>query len=164
MKESFEENNQKYFDDKKFRTIIIGKDGIKDTGDLKDAIDTIAEGKLQPEEREELLAKIKASNPEKALLKVVSSITDKTKKARLLSVYWEIGLDCTEDFLFFIRQACEGDYMIAMECLTIVETIESEVLAADLKAAQELLTSRINENTESAQMLEEILVWVNERM
>ncbi|MBK7667002.1 MAG: hypothetical protein IPJ32_06365 [Sphingobacteriaceae bacterium] len=51
-----------------------------------------------------------------------------------------------------------------MECLTIIETIESEVLAADLKAAQELLTARINENTESAQMLEEILVWVNERI
>lgn len=163
-KESFEENNQKYFDEKKFRTLIIGKEGIKNTDDLKDAIDEIGEGKLLPEEREELLAKIKASNPAKALLKVVSSIKDKTKKARLLSVYWEIGLDCTDDFLFFIRQACEGDYLIAMECLTIIETIESEVLAADLKAAQELLTARINENTESAQMLEEILVWVNERI
>lgn len=163
-KESFEENNQKYFDEKKFRTIIIGKDGIKNTDDLKDAIDEIGEGKLLPEEREELLAKIKASNPAKALLKVVSSIQDKTKKARLLSVYWEIGLDCTDDFLFFIRQACEGDYMIAMEVLTIVETIESEVLADDLKVAQQLLTDRINENTDSAPMLEEILVWVNERL
>ena len=164
MKESFEENNQKYFDDKKFRTIIIGKDGIKDTGDLKDAIDTIADGKLLPEEREELLAKIKASNPEKALLKVVSSINDKTKKARLISIYWEIGLDCTSDFLFFVKQACEGDYLIAMECLTVIETIESEILSADLKAAQQLLTERINESPESAVMLEEILVWVNERV
>lgn len=163
-KDSFESENQKYFDDKKFRTIIIGKDGIKDTGDLKDAIDEIGEGKLLPEEREELLAKIKASNPAKALLKIVSSIKDKTKKARLLSVYWEIGLDCTEDFLFFIRQACEGDYMIAMECLTIIETIESEVLIADLKAAQEMLIKRISENTESVQMLEEILAWVEERL
>lgn len=163
-KNSFEEDNQKYFDEKKFRTIIIGKDGIKDTGDLKDAIDEIGEGKLLPEQREELLAKIKASNPAKALLKIVSSIKDKTKKARLLSVYWEIGLDCTEDFLFFIRQACEGDYMIAMECLTIIETIESEVLAADLKVAQEMLIKRISENTESAQMLEEILAWVEERL
>lgn len=163
-KESFEENNQKYFDEKKFRTIIIGKDGIKNTDDLKDAIDEIAEGKLLPEEREELLAKIKASNPEKALLKVVSSIKDKTKKARLISIYWEIGLDCTSDFLFFVKQACEGDYMIAMECLTVIETIESEILSADLKTAQQLLTERINENPESAPMLEEILVWVNERI
>ena len=162
--DSFEENNQKYFDEKKFRTIIIGKDGIKDTGDLKDAIDEIAEGKLLPEEREELLAKIKASNPAKALLKAVSSVKDKTKKARLLSVYWEIGLDCTDDFLFFIRQAFEGDYLIAMEVLTIFETFEWYVLSFDLKTAENLLTERINENTDSAPLLEEILVWVKERV
>lgn len=163
-KDSFESENQKYFDEKKFRTIIIGKDGIKDTGDLKDAIDEIAEGKLLPEERDELLNKIKASNPEKALLKVVSSVKDKTKKARLISIYWEIGLDCTADFLFFVKQACEGDYMIAMECLTVIETIENEVSAGDLKTAQDLLTKSINKNTESAQMLEEILAWVEERI
>lgn len=163
-KDSFESENQKYFDEKKFRTIIIGKDGIKDTGDLKDAINEIAEGKLLPEERDELLNKIKASNPEKALLKAVSSVKDKTKKARLISVYWEIGLDCTSDFLFFVKQACEGDYMIAMECLTVIETIENEIAAGDLKAAQDLLTKSINQNTESAQMLEEILAWVEERI
>lgn len=163
-KDSFESENQKYFDEKKFRTIIIGKDGIKDTGDLKDAINEIAEGKLLPEERDELLNKIKASNPEKALLKAVSSVKDKTKKARLISVYWEIGLDCTSDFLFFVKQACEGDYMIAMECLTVIETIENEIAAVDLKAAQDLLTKSINQNTESAQMLEEILAWVEERI
>ena len=78
-KESFEENNQKYFDEKKFRTIIIGKDGIKDTGDLKDAIDEIANGKLLPEEREPLLAKIKASNPEKSLMQSVLSAKSAAK-------------------------------------------------------------------------------------
>jgi hypothetical protein len=163
-KESFEENNQRYFDEKKFRTIIIGKDGIKDTGDLKDAIDSIAEGKLLPEEREELLAKIKASNPEKALLKVVSSVKDKTKKARLISIYWEIGLDCTSDFLFFVKQACEGDYLIAMECLTVIENIESHLEKADLLAAKELLSETINQNGENAQMLVEILSWVNQKI
>lgn len=162
-KDNFEAENQKYFDEKKFRTIIIGKDGIKDTGDLKDAIDTIAEGKLLAEERDELLNKIKASNPEKALLKVVSSVKDKAKKARLISIYWEIGLDCTADFLFFVKQACEGDYMIAMECLTVIETIENKVPDTDLKTAQELLAKTINQNPESAPMLEEILVWVEER-
>jgi hypothetical protein len=107
--DNFEKENQKYFDEKKFRTIIVGKDGIKNIGDLKDAIDELAEGNLTPEEREELLKKVKASNPEKALLKAVSIIKDRAKKARLISVYWEIGLDCTSDFLFFVKQACEGD-------------------------------------------------------
>lgn len=162
--DSFEEDNKKYFDEKKFRTIIIGKDGIKNTDDLKDAVDELAEGKLLPEERDELLNKVKASNPEKTLLKAVSSVKDKAKKARLISVYWEIGLDCTSDFLFFVKQACEGDYTIAMECLTVIETIESEVVKQDLKEAQQLLTARINENTESAPMLEEILHWVEGRI
>jgi hypothetical protein len=163
-KDSFEQQNQKYFDEKQFRTIIIGKDGIKNTDDLKDAVDELAEGKIAPEEREELLNKVKASNPEKALLKAVSSIKDKAKKARLISVYWEIGLDCTADFLFFVKQACEGDYLIAMECLTVIETIENEVSAADLKEAQQLLTETINQNPDSAPMLEEILKWVEERL
>jgi hypothetical protein len=161
--DNFEKANQKYFDDKHFRTIIIGKDGIKNTGDLKDAIDELSEGKLTPEEREELLKKVKVSNPEKALLKAVSSIKDRAKKARLISVYWEIGLDCTSDFLFFVKQACEGDYLIAMECLTVIETIENEVPAKDLTEAQQLLSETINKNLDNAPMLEEILVWVEGR-
>lgn len=161
--ESFEENNQKYFDEKKFRTIIIGKDGIKNTDDLKDVIDELAEGKIVAEERDELLNKVKASNPEKALLKAVSSVKDRAKKARLISIYWEIGLDCTSDFLFFVKQACEGDYLIAMECLTVIETIENEIPQAQLKDAQQLLTETINKNPDSAPMLEEILSWTNER-
>jgi hypothetical protein len=161
--DNFEKENQKYFDEKKFRTIIVGKDGIKNIGDLKDAIDELAEGNLTPEEREELLKKVKASNPEKALLKAVSIIKDRAKKARLISVYWEIGLDCTSDFLFFVKQACEGDYLIAMECLTVIETIENEVSQKDLNEAKELLTGTINKNPDSAPLLEAILTWVEER-
>jgi hypothetical protein len=161
-KDNFEEANKKYFDEKKFRTIIIGKDGIKNTDDLKDAIDELAEGKIAPEEREELLKKVKASNPEKALMKVISTIQDRAKKARLISVYWEIGLDATSDFLFFVKQACEGDYMIAMECLTVIETIESEILKEDLDQAEELLANTISENLDNAPMLEEILAWIND--
>lgn len=162
--DSFEEENKKYFDEKKYRTIIIGKDGIKNQDDLTEAIEALAEGKLNVEERDELLNKVKASNPEKTLLKAVSSVKDRTKKASLISIYWEIGLDCTSDFLFFVKQACEGDYMIAMECLTVIETIENEVASADLKTAQQLLTESINGNPESAPMLEEILNWVEERI
>ena len=164
MKDSFESENQKYFDEKKFRTLIIGKDGIKDTGDLGDAVEELAAGKLTPEERDEVLRKVKASNPQKALLKAISSVKDYTKKARLISVWWEVELDCTDDFLFFVKQACEGDYMTAMEVLTVVETIESEVIKDDLKSAQELLSKTINQNPDSAPMLEEILRWVEGRM
>ncbi len=163
-KDNFEEANKKYFDEKKFRTIIIGKDGIKDTGDLSDAVEELAAGKLTPEERDEVLLKVKASNPQKALLKAISSVQDYTKKARLISVWWEVELDCTDDFLFFVKQACEGDYMTAMEVLTVVETIESEVIKDDLKAAQELLIKTINKNPDSVPMLEEILKWVEERL
>lgn len=162
--DSFEKENQKYFDEKQYRTIIVGKDGIKNQDDLTEAVEALAEGKLSIEERDELLNKVKASNPEKTLLKAVSSVKDKAKKARLISIYWEIGLDCTSDFLFFVKQACEGDYMIAMECLTVIETIENEVASDQLKAAQQLLSETINENPESAPMLEEILHWVEGRL
>ena len=163
-KDNFESANQKYFDEKKFRTIIVGKDGIKDTGDLSDAVEELAGGKLIPEERDEVLKKVKASNPQKALLKAISSVKDYTRKARLISVWWEVELDCADDFLFFVKQACEGDYMVAMEVLTVVETIESEVVKDDLKAAKELLTRTINQNPESVAMLEEILHWVEGRL
>jgi hypothetical protein len=162
--DSFEKENQKYFDEKKYRTLIVGKDGIKNTEELGDVINELMEGKVIPEEREELLNKIKASNPEKVLLKALTTVKDRTKKARLISIYWEIGLDCTADFLFFVKQACEGDYMIAMECLTVIENIENEVPAEQLKEARELLSDKINSNPESAPMLEEILNWVEGRL
>ena len=163
-KDSFEEENQKYFDEKSYRTIIVGKDGIKNADELSDVINELAEGKVAPEEREELLNKIKASNPEKVLLKALTTVKDRTKKARLISIYWEIGVDCTSDFLLFVKQSCEGDYMIAMECLTVIETIENEVPSDQLKAAQQLLSDTINSNPGSAPMLEEILHWVEGRL
>ena len=162
--DSFEQENQKYFDEKKYRTIIVGKDGIKNTEELGDVINELMDGKIIPEEREELLNRIKASNPEKVLLKALTTVKDRTKKARLISIYWEIGLDCTADFLFFVKQACEGDYMIAMECLTVIENIENELAKDQLKKAQQLLSDKLNSNPESAPMLEEILHWVEGRL
>ena len=50
--------------------------------------------------------------------------------------------------------------MVAMECLTVIENIESEIPQNELDEAEELLANTIGENPESAPMLEEILAWV----
>lgn len=161
--DSFEEENKKYFDEKNYRTIIVGKDGIKNQDDLREAMEALAEGKLSVEDRDEVLKQLKASNSKQLLLKSAESEKSMAKKARLISACWEIELDCADHFLFFVKQAIEGDYMVAMECLTVIENIESEVPSEELEKAAQLLSNKINDNSENAPMLEEILNWAEAR-
>lgn len=155
--ESFQEKAKEYFDEKKYRTIIVGKDGYKSADDLKDAIDAVGEDNLSSEEREEILRHLKASNPKKEMLKAIDATKSNEKKAKLIAACWEIDMDCTDDFLFFVQLCCSDDFNVSLEALTVIENIDNAVKPEELSKARELVANAIKQQPENADLLADLL-------
>lgn len=161
--ESFKEKAQEYFDEKKYRTIIVGKQGIKNSDDLIEAIESLADNKLTADEREEALKHLKASNPRQALLKAIDEATSDEKRARLIAACWEIDMDCTKDFLFFVKLACSDDFNVALEALTVIENIENEISDKELEEAQKIVTAKIKQKTENIDLQVDLLQIIKDK-
>lgn len=163
LPESFEEKAKEYFDEKKYRTVIVGKAGIKSSDDLMEAIESIAENKITVEERDEVLRHLKASNPRLAMMKAIDEAESDEKRARIIAACWEIDMDCTKDFLFFVKQACSNDFNVALEALTVIENIENAIAPAELEEAKKLVTAKIKQKTENIDLQVDLLQIIKDR-
>lgn len=163
LPESFEEKAKEYFDEKKYRTVIVGKAGIKSSDDLMEAIESIAENKITVEERDEVLRHLKASNPRLAMMKAIDEAESDEKRARIIAACWEIDMDCTKDFLFFVKQACSNDFNVALEALTVIENIENAIPPAELEEAKKLVTAKIKQKTENIDLQVDLLQIIKDR-
>jgi hypothetical protein len=161
--ESFNEKAKEYFDEKKYRTVIVGKQGIKNNDDLVEAIEALADNKLTADEREEALKHLKASNPRQALLKAIDEAVSDEKRARLIAACWEIDMDCTKDFLFFVNQACSDDFNVALEALTVIENIENEIGDNELEEAKKIVSAKIKLKTENIDLQVDLLQIIKDR-
>ena len=161
--ESFDEKAKEYFDEKKYRTVIVGKQGIKNSDDLVEAIELLADNKLTADEREEALKHLKASNPRQALLKAIDEAVSDEKRARLIAACWEIDMDCTKDFLFFVNQACSDDFNVALEALTVIENIENKIAPEQLEEAKKIVTAKIKQKSENIDLQVDLLQIIKDR-
>ncbi|HRD39001.1 MAG TPA: hypothetical protein PLC65_10250 [Bacteroidia bacterium] len=161
--ESFEEKAKEYFDEKKYRTIIVGKDGYKSNEDLEDAITALVEDKISTEEKEEILKHLKASKAKQALFKAIQTSKSDAKKAKLIAACWEIDLDCTDDFLFFVDLTCNEDFNVSLEALTVIESIENAIPANQLEQAQKQVTAKIKEKPDNIDLLVDLLQIIKDR-
>lgn len=79
-------------------------------------------------------------------------------KAMLLSAFWNMPLSPTEHVNTFAEIAVDGDYMEAMECLTIVENLEPPFQEELLLEAQLTLRTALAEGeSEKDQLLKDML-------
>ena len=161
--DSFEEENQKYFDEKQYRTIIVGKDGLKSNDDIAEAIEAISEDKIGAEERDELLQHLKASQPKSALLKAINEANSNEKRARLIAACWEMDVDCRDEFLFFVEYACSDDFNVALEALTVVESIENAIGKERLDEAHKIVKEKIKQNPVTINLLHDLAGIIKDR-
>lgn len=135
-------NPKELFDESKFVTLLINRDGFsKKQNDTADFIDRLLEKEISREEQEEIFKNIKDSASGEMLIESVKNTKSKTDKAKLLSAIWESGVDVSKHFLYLTEVACETDFLVAMEALTIIENmeekIEEKILTAAIQIAQE---------------------------
>ena len=63
-----------------------------------------------------------------ATLTIINAIdkeTNNSHKAFLISIFWQSALDASDHLSFLVNQAIKGDYMVAVEALTVIDNFET---------------------------------------
>lgn len=139
---------EKLFAKENYNTLTIALNNGEAQYKEKD-IDVLV-GLLDPnitrEDKEEALAFVKDHKLHQLLIKAVTEAETEEDRAKLLCICWESGLDFMEHFLFFVEQACNPDYLVALEAFTVAENIENVTDEATLTKALLILNDCKNGN------------------
>ncbi len=155
----------KYFDSKNYNTIIVHTDGhSKKENDIGEVIISLIDGKLSKEDKDQALVSIKENNNPAILLNSISTIENPDKKALLIATFWEVGFAADRYFLFFVDLVCVDHFEVALEAITVIDTIENEILPGDLAKAKEMVTKKLKENPITDALLGDLLKFINNRI
>ncbi len=131
------ENFKKYFDNKEYVTKIVGAE--EETEGLSVANDkitsliqllTLSENKDFKEETLMILKKEKAGD-------LLITAIKKTKKNKhiLVAACWESEIDFSNYLPYFIDLALDSDYLVSLEAITVISTMEGPFVADDVKSS-----------------------------
>jgi len=109
------------------------------------------------------LSRLKNPGAEKNMMEIIKDKKNEKIKARLLNSFWNSSLDYTAYFSDFVEFAVHGNYMIALECLTILENLKGPFEEKQLLDSQLSLKVHIEnkgKNDEKAPLISEIAVFI----
>jgi len=118
---------EKLFDKENYNTLTIALNNGEAQYKEKDIdiLVSLLDDNITREDKEEALAFIKDHKLHKLLIKAVVEAENEEDRAKLLCICWESGLDFMEHYLFFVEQACNANYLAALEAYTVAENIEN---------------------------------------
>jgi len=152
---------EKLFNEEEYSTVIVNRDGF--TGKENTAADLIDE-LLEPgnsrSDNEAIFKKLKDTGATKVLADAIGLARRNSDKAKLLAACWECGLDFTSNFLTFAKLACDPDFNVALEALTVVESCEGEISETKLNEALAFVKQS---NSPNADLLNDLLNNIQQR-
>ncbi len=84
----------------------------------------------------ELLSSLKDTSAPAEIIEVLREEENESVKQLVLSTIWSTNLDYSPYLADFVLWACEGDYLIALDCLTILENTVNDPEEHHLLEAQ----------------------------
>lgn len=134
---------EKYFDDKKYNTLMVGEGG---KFSVADKIKEDLAGLLLNEDRElkvETLKLLKGESGKKLLLEAISATEDTAGKQVLLAACWESDIDFSGEIDFFTELLKkEKKAEVVLEIVTVLEEsipqCEADVIRKLLKTIEDL--------------------------
>jgi len=132
---------KKYFDENQYITKIVGAE--EETAASKTDNDKIAllisllTDPKNKEFKEEALLTLKKEKGGHLLLAAILKTKDTNKKQQLVAACWESEIDYTAYLPFFVDIAITADYLVALEAITVIETMEGTFQKEHLSQAIE---------------------------
>ncbi len=126
---------KKYFDNKEYVTKIVGNtddEAISDIGN--DKITSLISLITKPENRdfkEETLLILKKEKAGDLLIIAIKKA--KKDKAVLIAACWESEINYSNELPFFIDLALDADYLVSLEAITVISTMEGPFKTEDVK-------------------------------
>jgi hypothetical protein len=138
---------EKLFNEEEYSTLIINREGFnKKENSSADLIESLLEKEISREESEEIFSKLKAANAGALLVDAIRHAKRIPEKTKLVAACWECGLDFSNDFLLFVELSCHDDFQLALEALSVVESVETILSRETLKTAIEIAQSSRSKN------------------
>jgi hypothetical protein len=114
-----------------------------------------------------LLSDIQISGASEAFIQVVRNEEDSAALKMFLPILWESKLDFSNYLADFVEISVSGDYLIALDCLTIIENIpcpfsESQLLESQLHL-KEFIENKVDTDERKMQILSEIALFIKDQ-
>lgn len=153
---------KKFFDKKEYNTLLVNREGFNSSqNQMADLLEQLLDKKTERQEKETIFSALKKADARAILIAAINEVNRNEEKAALIAACWESGLDFTNDFLFFSELACHKDFSVAMEALTVLETIENQV-------SQEVLTKALlytqNHKSQNESLIKDLIDNIQRRI
>jgi len=99
----------------------------------------------------QILMQLKTESAIPVLLRALEEPEFESDRAFIISIFWNAGLFPVEHIDFLVRQAIIGDFMVALEVLTVIENIESGIDQTMAQEAMLDIDEYLEENPEAVQ-------------
>lgn len=122
-------------------------------------------GKYQKEILE-IFSSLKDTSTVETMIEVIRNENYLPVRQLLLSTIWNTALDYTNYLSDFVLIACEGNFMEALDCLTIIENMTGEIEERHILESQwhlkEYLEDTAPKEERKAQILSEIALFIKD--
>lgn len=156
------EDLKKYFNSKEYTTTIIGRqEGVTMPVTSEDKISTLISLLTDPankDVKEETLLTLKKEKGGDTLLLAIASPKAKAVRHLLVAACWESEINFSKYLPFFILLAMDDDYLISLEAITAIETMEGPFVQEDVNEAIKKVKTKKKEITTERQVLMNDLV------
>lgn len=120
---------KKYFDSKEYITQIIGKDNDSEAEEPADEnkISNLISLLTDPANKslkESTLLTLKAEKGHELLLVAIASPEAQAQRHKLVAACWESEINFSNYLPFFILLALDNDYLVSLEAITVISTME----------------------------------------
>ncbi len=114
-----------------------------------------------------LLSDIQISGAPEVFIQLIKNEEDSVTLKMFLPILWESKLDFSDYLADFVEISASGDYLIALDCLTIIENMpgpfsESQLLEAQLHL-KEFMENRSQNDERKMQILSEIALFIKDQ-
>lgn len=156
------EDLKKYFDSKEYITTIIGKDGELDAPKVDESkisnLISLLTDPANKDFKEVTLLTLKKENGGNVLLLAIASPKAKNSRHKLVAACWESEINFSHYFSFFILLAMDPDYLVSMEAITVISTMEGPFKNDDVREAiKKVKAAQKNSATDKNVLLNDLI-------
>jgi hypothetical protein len=145
--------------------IKVGLQSLEEIGELsvlKSLVDVLATTKVGKEEIVEFLNSLKVSAAADEMIELIKANDYPALRGVLLSTLWNSKVDYSYFLADIVEIAVDGDFMEALECLTIIENMEGPFEERHILESQLHLREYLEDNApkdpQKAQIMSEIAI------
>lgn len=113
----------------------------------------------------EFLSSLKNSDAQTVVMDLLLKTDDLERQKFILSTIWNSPIDYSEYLDEFVQLATEGDFLVALECLTVIENLDGPFSEVSLMETQLLLKEYYEKGEKDDQknhMISEIALFIKD--